>query len=400
VRRLQSSRRRPAALLALLVGLALGLSACGGAPGAHVDAAAHPQAPDDPLPLATSLQAAGGTWAVVPMGRLDQPINTFWQLLDLPAGATSWSDRVEATATATNGGLLLAGAGRFLAVGILPSTLLRFTPLIATDDAGRSWSDGLVGTGVDAHAAALAVESPDAGLALTAGSPGGEVLSAAGSLSRWGPLLSRATLARTAAGVACDPGALTTVGYLAGRPALGASCATPGVLGLFVETAGRWARVPASLPSSLRSDRLEVLWYGGPASRPEAVVEASGPPGSEVVVLWAAGAARWTVSAPLALGPGASVGSASPLPGGGVGLLVTDGQARARFETVRPGGAWLAGPDAPAGTETVAAVGGGGLEALAGAGDTLAVWSLDRSGGDWRLRQSMHVPISYGSSSS
>ena len=30
--------------------------------------------------LATSIETSAGTWAVVPMGHLDQPLNTFWQL--------------------------------------------------------------------------------------------------------------------------------------------------------------------------------------------------------------------------------------------------------------------------------------------------------------------------------
>ncbi|HLH99529.1 MAG TPA: hypothetical protein VKV06_02005, partial [Acidimicrobiales bacterium] len=77
----------------------------------------------------------------MPMGRLDQPINTFWQLLHLPRGGGRWSNQVEATATATNGGLVLAPAGSSLLVGIRPSTRLRFTPLIATTDAGRHWAN-------------------------------------------------------------------------------------------------------------------------------------------------------------------------------------------------------------------------------------------------------------------
>ena len=63
-----------------------------------------------PTPLATSVPAGGGTWATVAMGDLGQPLNTFWQLLFRPAGTNSWSDRVEATAVATNGGLVLASA--------------------------------------------------------------------------------------------------------------------------------------------------------------------------------------------------------------------------------------------------------------------------------------------------
>ena len=82
-------------------------------------------APSFPTPLATSVQTAAGTWATIPMGHLGQPLNTFWQLFFQPPGATSWSNQVEATATATNGGLVLASAGdRSVIVGVRPSVRL------------------------------------------------------------------------------------------------------------------------------------------------------------------------------------------------------------------------------------------------------------------------------------
>ena len=74
-------------------------------------------APEIPTPLATSVQTLDGTWATIPMGRLDEPLNTFWQLFYRPNGAVAWSNRVEATATATNGGLVLAADGPIAAGG-------------------------------------------------------------------------------------------------------------------------------------------------------------------------------------------------------------------------------------------------------------------------------------------
>ncbi len=90
------------------------------------------------------------------MGRLDEPLNTFWQLFYRPNGAVAWSNQVEATATATNGGLVLASAGPSLMVGVRPSVNLKFTPLISTSNGGRSWSDGLVTKGLAARPDALA----------------------------------------------------------------------------------------------------------------------------------------------------------------------------------------------------------------------------------------------------
>ena len=109
-----------------------------------------------PTPLATSVQTSDGTWATIPMGRLDEPLNTFWQLFYRPDGSVPWSNRVEATATATNGGLVLASAGPSLLVGVRPSVDLTFTPLISTSNGGRSWSDGLVAKELAARPDALA----------------------------------------------------------------------------------------------------------------------------------------------------------------------------------------------------------------------------------------------------
>jgi hypothetical protein len=83
-----------------------------------------------------------------------------WQLLFRPAGTASWSDQVESTATATNGGLVLASAGgRSLIVGVRPAEDFTFSPLISTDDAARSWSNGLLTDGLAAHPDALATDA-------------------------------------------------------------------------------------------------------------------------------------------------------------------------------------------------------------------------------------------------
>ena len=90
--------------------------------------------------LATSIETSAGTWAVVPMGHLDQPLNTFWQLFFRAKGATRWSDYASALAVATNGGLLVATPnGRSLVVGIRPANLLDYSPLLVTANNGRTW---------------------------------------------------------------------------------------------------------------------------------------------------------------------------------------------------------------------------------------------------------------------
>ena len=114
------------------------------------------EAPSVPTPLATSVRGSGGTWATVAMGDLGQPLNTFWQLMFRPDGSGKWTDHVEATATATNGGLVLAGGGGPLIVGVRPSNDLTFSPLISTTNAGRSWSNGLLDEGLASRPDALA----------------------------------------------------------------------------------------------------------------------------------------------------------------------------------------------------------------------------------------------------
>ncbi len=113
---------------------AVALVACSTSDGPSVRSSA--SALSIPTPLATSVQTSAGTWATVPMGNLQQPLNTFWQLFFRAPGAASWSNKVEAAATATNGGLVLASAeGRSVIVGIRPSARLTFSHLITTSDA-------------------------------------------------------------------------------------------------------------------------------------------------------------------------------------------------------------------------------------------------------------------------
>ena len=100
--------------------LAAAVSACGSSTPAANSQTAGPVVRSA---LATSTETAAGTWVTVPMGHLDQPLNTFWQLFYRPAGAKAWSNQASALAVATNGGIVVssemcirdsagAGAGR------------------------------------------------------------------------------------------------------------------------------------------------------------------------------------------------------------------------------------------------------------------------------------------------
>ena len=80
---------------------------------------------ESPSALATSVQTSAGTWATVPMGHLDQPLNTFWQLFFRARGTSSWSNATSTLALATNGGLIIATPdGQSVEVGIRPAKSL------------------------------------------------------------------------------------------------------------------------------------------------------------------------------------------------------------------------------------------------------------------------------------
>ena len=86
--------------MALVAGL---LAGCSGASTGAGDASVGPG-----IPLASSTVTGTTTWATLPMGHLDDPLNTFWQLLAL-TGGPSWA-LATPPGVASNGGLV-AGAG-------------------------------------------------------------------------------------------------------------------------------------------------------------------------------------------------------------------------------------------------------------------------------------------------
>lgn len=117
-------------------------------------------------------------------------------------------------------------AGRSLLVGVRPSQMLTFTPLISTADAGRSWSTGLISQGLASRPTALAVSPGRGGLALVNGRGGPEVLESTRNLSSWQTLVTGHALATTPIGRACGPGPVTAVGYVPATTSGGASVST------------------------------------------------------------------------------------------------------------------------------------------------------------------------------
>lgn len=402
-----ASRRLGA--LSGLVALASVLAACGAS-----RTSAAPKSPDVrwTLPIATSTITPGGVWAAVAMGHLRDPLNTFWQLPFRPAGKTTWTNQVEATATATNGGLILASAGRTLLVGIRPSVDLTFTPLISTDNGGLKWSSGLLDTALIPAAGSLAVEANRPAGTVTASAvtstAGGDsnVESDDGNLSSWRTVGDLRSLNSSAAGRRCDASALTAVGYSGPDLIVGAACAAAGSNGMFTLGADGLRATGPALSASPGST-VTVLAAASQATGEPAGTQAAfllgetGPAGERprLVVASSADGTDWKVSPAITISSTRSVVSFGPAPGGGLFVLVRGSAgATVPYVTTGAGAQWTRLPDAPPGTATLAEGHAGTLEALAVNDTVLSFSTFDPPVDKWATSQTMHVNIEFGSS--
>jgi hypothetical protein len=316
---------------------------------------------------------------------------------------------VGATATATNGGLVLASAvGQPLLAAVRPSNLLYFSPLIATTD-GHAWEDGLVPGGLAATPDALATASDGRSLALVGGGAGARVLASTGDISRWTTLGTARGLAAAPAGRACGPSSLTAVALRAGLssatevPMVGAACSRPGVVGIFAFGAPTWRADAPVLPAALHRGRVTVLSLRETADGLTALLGIANGTRTAVVAAWTSGdGTKWTVSPVLVLARGAHLVSFGPIDGTGSFLLSTDRAGVTSLATIdAPGDGWGHLPSPPRGTATVAfeSTPTAATVALAPRGTTLTVWSLAPGGRVWTEAQTLHVALTFNSSS-
>ncbi len=382
-------------MLALSALTTILLAAC----GSSARAPSGSGAPSISTPLATSVQTSAGTWATVAMGHLDQPLNTFWQLLFRPAGSTSWSNQVQATAVATNGGLVLASQrGRGLLAGVRPTNLLTFSPLIFTSDAGRTWSTGLLAEGLAAHPDALAANSASQLLALASARAGPQVLTSNSGLSGWRPSITTSALASTVSGRSCGLASINAVAFMEGTALAGGSCSRPGVLGIFSERAGGWRLLEAAPPSSLEGDRVEVLALQADGDGVGALLGISAGSAISLVAAWYSDG-RWSSSPPLRVSASEEVSSFGPTSGNGIFVLLAASSGAAQLAVANgPGAGWQQLAPPPAGTATVAFGPASSVEALAVQDTVLSVWALTAHPSKWVHRQTIKVPIEFGSS--
>jgi hypothetical protein len=356
---------------------------CGAVPAASPT----PAVPAAPPPLATSFaDGTGPGWAVVEMGGSAAEENNFWELFTRAPGSAAWR-LATPLGVADNGGLVVTGTGaQSLLTGFVPSQGLTFSPLAASTNSGASWSSASpVNAGLAAVPDALAA-APDGRLvALTSG--GAELGQPLGT--SWTRLSSSRALAATPAGKACGVAGLTAAAFnTAGTPMLAASCARPGVAGIFVDSGGRWDRSAPAVPAGLARENIEVLRLAAVGTGLVALLRAGAGPGASVVAAWY-DAGKWTVSAPLRT---TAVRSTAIGPGGSVGIILNATQAAT---LAGPGGSWHALPALPKWAATLALGPSGQVDAIAAHAGTFTDWRLATG---WSRAQTISVTIPYGSS--
>jgi hypothetical protein len=352
-------------------------------------------------PLSTSFVTASGTWVIVPMGDLDQPLNTFWQMFFLPDGKQDWS-LVTPPGVADNGGLAASVApGGGVAVAFDPTDLLTFSPVAFTSDDGKSWSSGVMPFGAATLPDSLVYTSSSGQLDAIA-ADGAKVESGNTASPTWLTLYTRSDLARSAPGRSCGVGTLTALVPARAGLLVGTSCNSPGEVGIFSGTASgsSWTTAGPDLPAS--NGDLSVIRLsageGGSASS-VAIVDARHGSSSSILGLWQpGGTGSWLVSAPLPIEPHASIVSTG-FGANGTFVIETSSQSgHLSADKITPGSGskWSVLPSLPSGTQDVSLDAGGSIDALTVSISQFTDWRLE--GSVWKKDQTIDVPIQYGSS--
>ena len=282
---------------------------------------------------------------------------------------------------------------------MVPSDLLTFTPIIATDDSGRSWQDGLIDAGLAKTPDSLASDGAGRTLALTGDNTTAKVLSSAHGLSNWQTVTAEAQLAATPAGRRCGLTALTAVTYAGTTPLVAGNCSNSGVSGVFVLRSGGWqAAGPPTAPASpvqvlgLRTQAAVVTGLFATTNAADA---------GDLTAAWSIdGGQHWTESPSLPLAGPQRIKSFGPADGSGVFVLVANPDDTDRLYTITaPGRTWRQLPPPPAGTATLAITTPGQPQALAVNNTKLTVWTLAPNTHQWTKTETIPVNIQFGSSS-
>jgi len=353
-------------------------------------APAAPPAAAGTAALATTLTtAAGATWAVVAMGSSASAENLFWELFTRPAGSDRW-ELATPPGVADNGGLVAASGPASVTVAFRPSQGLTFSPLAVTSDAGKTWGTGLLDAPVASVPDALA-----AGDGTTLALLGDGAIEQAGPAGAWSRLAAPGAIASSVAGRRCHVTSLTAVAYApSGTPLAAASCTQPGIAGVFALAGDTWQAGGPVLTGAFAARQVTVLRLTGTTAGDVALLQAGVSGAASLLAAWTSDGTHWTVSPPLAAGPGQVTASGTG-PDGAAWVLLSGGRA---YAISGPGGAWRRLPSPPQGTAALATGLGGTFEALAVTGGKLTVYRLSAAGA-WQEIQALTVPIQYGSSS-
>jgi len=347
-------------------------------------------------PLAGGTATPSASWAVLAVGHLGDPLNTFWQLLSRPAAGGQWR-LVTPPGVADNGGLSgTFPAGGPVTVGFEPSQALRFSPLASSTDGGAHWTAGLVPAGLAAVPDALA--ATPTGLVALVRAGGGTVMERSHPGTSWTTVATRRDLA--AGGGGCNPSGLVALAVgLSGSPSIGATCARRGRVGVYAQEGTRWQQVGPRLapPLAGSSARLLRLSTVGPQLVGLAETEGAGPP--RLVAFWGAGSgARWTVSAPWPVPATSTLLATAVGPGAGLVALFASSGGSIPVAIAGPGAPWSRLPVAPPATATVTPSSVGGFDAFSVSGSRVSVFALAPGDAAWRRAQVIDVPVVYGSS--
>ena len=394
--------RRPGAAAAAVAAGCL-LAGCS---SAEVPAPA--PAPSATAPLATSLAQAGGrAWAIVAMGGSAADDNSFWEVFTRPLGSSQWA-LVTPPGVADNGGLVAAvpSAAQGLDVAVRPSQNLTFSPLALTGNGGKTWHTGLVEASVAAVPDALALGG--ARMLVLLGDGAIDQAATSGTAwpsasAAWTRLAAPGAIAGSAAGRDCHVTALTAVSLTAaGTPLVGASCARPGVTGIFTPAGDGWQAAGPALPGTLASQPVKVLRLtAGDGAGTMALLQSGTGDSASLLAAWSADGTHWTVSPPLGLNGAQVLSSGAGLGATAAWVLLSGGRAATIAGPTAPsaaGAAWRPLPAPPHGTAVLAPGPGGALDALAvSGGSALTVFRL--TAGAWQQTQAISVPVQLGSSS-
>jgi hypothetical protein len=376
--------------LACLLAVTVLSAGCGSGTGRASSSAT----PAPSLSLATSLNTGSGTWAVAVMGGPAASHNNFWQLFVRPAVTGTWR-LVTPPGVASNGGLVVASPGTGPVVaGFRPTQDLSYSPLATTRDNGASWSPAILDAGLADVPDALAA-APDSGRLLALLTHDRAEISGPHGTG-WTVLASQHALAGTAALTRCKPGSLTAAAFSpSGVPMLAASCTRPGTAGIFTYAGGTWHPAGPTMAAAYDHQNVTVLRLTTVAGETMALLAAgSGTAARLLAARSADNGAHWILSPALPLN-GARPTSASFGTGGTAAVTLTGNRADT---LTAPAGSWRRLPPLPSGTATLAQGSAAGWEALAVHGAKLTVWQLAPGARAWATRQTIKVPIEFGSS--